>query len=144
MSRTKRFVITSAICAVAAAALVTTVAEGQVKKGKERPLLTEQLMEGLVAPNCGALKKALEAGPADDKAWKEVALHAALLNEASYIMMDDGRCPAADWADAAETLRTGSQAVLDAAATQNVDAGKEAFATLTKSCGACHKVYKKG
>jgi cytochrome c556 len=143
MKRSVRIVIPAALCVTVLAISMAPLAVGQVKKGKERPLLTEQLMKGLVAPNCGALKKALDAGPADDEAWDAVALHAALLNEASYIVMADDRCPDGNWAGAAETLRGCSQAVLAAAAAKDADAGKAAFGELTKACGACHKAHKK-
>ncbi len=58
-------------------------------------------MKGVMGPHCGALKKGMDAGPSDDKAWEELALHAALLNEASYVLMEDGRCPDGVWAKAA-------------------------------------------
>lgn len=143
MNRTTRFVIAGAISAVAIAVLMTPAADGQVTKGKERAITTEQLMEGLVAPNCGQLKKALEAGPADEKAWKEVALKAALLNEAGYLLMDDGRCPDGEWAAASKTLRECSAAVLAAADAKDADAGLNAFKAMTKACGQCHKAHKK-
>jgi len=118
-------------------------ATGQIKQGKERPLKTSQLMGGLVAPNCGALKKGLDAGPADEKAWKSVATNAALLNEASHIVMADGRCPDGTWAGAAKTLRECSAAVLKAIDEQDVEAAKSAFGAMTKACGECHKAHKK-
>jgi hypothetical protein len=118
-------------------------AAGQIKQGKTRPLKTSQLMGGLVGPNCGALKKGLDAGPADEKAWKSVATNAALLNEASHIVMADGRCPDGTWKDAAMTLRECSAAVLKAIDEQDVDAAKSAFGAMTKACGTCHKAHKK-
>ena len=76
-------------------------------------MLTKQLMSGLNKPNCTALGDGLKTTPADDKAWEQLATNAALLNEASYILMEDDRCPDADWANAAKTLREGSAAVLE-------------------------------
>ena len=94
-------------------AMFTVNATAQVKKGKTHLLLTKQLMGGLVKPNCGGIGDGLKATPADEKAWETLATEAALLNEASYILMDDGRCPDADWANAATALREGSAAVLE-------------------------------
>ena len=69
-------------------------AMAQVKKGKTRPLTTKQLMAGSVGPHYTALGKALQAeGPADDKAWADAQTAAALLNESTYTLMEDGRCP---------------------------------------------------
>ena len=131
--------------AVAAAALLLGPANvrAAVTEGKERPMLTKQLMKGLVAANCGALKKGLDAGPSDDEAWATLAMQAALLNEASHMLMADGRCPDGTWADAATTLRTGSGDVLKAIEAKDAEAAKTAFGAMTQSCGACHKAHKK-
>ncbi len=89
--------------------IFSVTATAQVKKGKTRLLQTKQLMGGLVKPNCAGIGDGLKEAPADDKAWEDLATKAALLNEASYILMDDGRCPDADWANAATALREGSR-----------------------------------
>ncbi len=126
------------------AAVGTSVVRAQVTKGQQRPILTKQLMKGLVAAQCGSLKKSLDAKPADDKSWDAVALSAALLNEASYILMEDGRCPDGTWATAAsQTLREGSAAVLAAADAKDLAAANTAFGEMTKACAACHKAHKK-
>ena len=104
---------------------------------------TEQLMEGLVKPFCTDLGKGLNAGPSDDKAWKNLAVKAALLNEASHILMADGRCPDGVWAGAAKTLRDNSAAVLKSIADKDAEGAKASFAAMTKACGACHKKHKK-
>ncbi len=123
--------------------LVTVPVTGQVKQGTTRPLKTKQLMAGLNGPNCSALGKGLKAGPADEEAWENLALNAALLNEASHILMADGRCPDADWAGAATVLREQSQEVLNNIDARNAEGAQAAFAAMTKSCGACHSKHKK-
>ena len=129
------------VFAVVAAAI--TVATAQIKKGKTRPATTAQLMKGLVKPSCEALKKGLEASPASDEAWQELALRAALLNESSFTLMDDGRCPDAIWSDAlTKFLRPGSAAALQAIEAKDYDATKVAFATVMQSCKACHEQHK--
>jgi len=116
---------------------------GQIKKGKTRPMTTEQLMEGLVAPHCKALGAGLKSEPADAKAWKHLAINAALLNESSHILMADGRCPDGVWAGATKTLGGCSAAVLEKIEAKDHAGAKEAFTALTKACGACHKAHKK-
>ncbi len=113
-------------------------------KGKTRPLTTEQLMEGLVKPHTDALKKGLiEKAPADEKAWKGLMVSAALLNESSYTMMDDGRSPDAVWTDAStKALRQGSADLLKALAAKDHAAAKAAFGAMTKSCKGCHDKHK--
>ena len=123
--------------------VIVSIASGQVKKGKTRLLLTEQLMEGLVQPNCKGLGEGLKETPADEKAWKELATKAALLNESSFVLMEDGRCPDGDWAGAAMTLRECSEILYDKIEARDADGAREAFQAMTKSCGACHKAHKK-
>ena len=134
-----------ALCiALALAAVVfASFATAQVKKGKTRLMLTEQLMGGLVQPNCKALGDGLKEGPKDDKAWTALATKAALLNEASYILMADGRCPDGDWANAVKMLSEGSEAVYKKIEAKDARGAQAAFKTMTQACAACHKAHKK-
>lgn len=133
-----------AVAALAASLFVAQDMLAQVKKGKSRLLLTKQLMKGLVSAQCGAVKKALDSSPADDKAWEEIGISAALLNEASYVLMDDGRCPDGKWAEAAsKSLREGSAEVVAAAEKKDLEAAKKGFGTLTSACKNCHEAHKK-
>jgi len=116
---------------------------GQITKGKTRPVKTEQLMEGISKPNCAALGKGLKKQPADDKAWEALALHAALLNELGYILMEDDRCPDAVWANATKTLREKSLEVLNKIEAKDLDGANAAFKEMTGACAACHKAHKK-
>lgn len=122
---------------------VVLAAQAQVTKGKTRPLTTKQMMGGLIKPNCAGIGEGLKEAPKDDKAWDDLATKAALLNEAGHILMDDGRCPDATWADAAKALREGSAAVLAKIAEKDAAGAKTEFDNMTKSCGACHKAHKK-
>ena len=134
------------VCMATIVGLVTVlsaVSSAQVKKGKTRVLTTKQMMAGLVKPNCAGIGEALKGAPADDKAWEDLATKAALLNEASFSLMDDGRCPDGDWANASKALRDASAAVLAKVEAKDAAGAKEAFKGVTDSCGACHKVHKK-
>ncbi len=121
----------------------SVVATAQVKKGKTRLLLTKQLMGGLVQPNCKGLGDGLKEAPADDKAWSALATKAALLNEASFVLMADGRCPDGAWAGAATKLREGSEALYKKIEAKDAAGAQAAFKKVTESCGACHKAHKK-
>ena len=114
--------------------------EAQKTKGKTRAALTKHLMKGMVAANCGALKKDLDATELN---WNDITLHAALLNEAGYLLMDDGRCPDGEWAKAAKALQAQSAAVLAAATKDDAASAKAAFTELTaQSCAICHAAHK--
>ncbi len=129
------------VCAAAGIALWSADAQAQKTKGKTRAAMTKQLMKGIVAANCGELKKALDA---EKPNFEDISLRAAVLNEAGYFLMDDGRCPDGDWAGAAKALQTQSAAVLAAAEKMDAVAAKDAFGKLTaEACGACHKAHKK-
>ncbi|HWB11171.1 MAG TPA: hypothetical protein VFE62_18380 [Gemmataceae bacterium] len=116
----------------------------QKTKGKTRPAATKQLMKGIMQPNCAGLGASLkDAGPADEDAWSLAEMQAACLNEMSYLLMDDGRCPDGEWANAAKALRAGSEATLKALEDKDVNAAQAAFKQVTGACAACHKVHKK-
>ncbi len=136
----KKLVLVSATTFTLAFALL---AGAQVKKGKERPLRTKSLMSGVVGPNCGALGKAVSTAPADDKAWEDASAKAELLNEASHILMADGRCPDAVWKGATDQLRTATEAMLRAIAEKNAETAKATFSQVTAACKACHTAHKK-
>lgn len=115
--------------------------EAQKTKGKTRAASTKHLMKGLVSVNCGALKKALDA--TTDINWNDITMHAALLNEAGHLLMDDGRCPDGEWAKAAAALQKQSAAVMAAATKDDVASAKVAFTELTaQSCEICHAAHK--
>jgi cytochrome c556 len=113
-------------------------------KGKTRLAATKYLMRGVNQPICSGLDASLKgSGPADDKAWDNAICQASVLNEVSYLLMEDGRCPDAVWADAAKSLREGSSQVVAALEKKDLESARAAFKTVTGACGSCHKVHKK-
>ncbi|MDA0749271.1 MAG: hypothetical protein O2964_01015 [Verrucomicrobia bacterium] len=138
----KRILPAILVAGLAIGALNTGLA--QVKKGKTRPLTTEQLMEAIVKPHMGELKKGLvDSKPSSDEDWKKLALSAALLNESSYTMMEDGRCPDSIWADACtKDLREGSAAAAAAIEKKDIEGALAGFKKLGASCKACHSEHK--
>lgn len=135
----KRLLVWAAMAAMVGIGLQTV--DAQIKKGKTRAATTKQLMKGVVAVNCGALKKAIEAESVD---WDDVALRAAVLNESGYGLMDDGRCPDGEWAKGAKAVQSATAEVLAAAEKKDAAAAKAAFAKVTgEGCATCHKAHKK-
>ncbi len=123
---------------LAMAVIATQYGNAAQKKGKKRAATTKQLMQGIVAANCGALKKALDAGDA-----KKATQAAAMLNEGGHLLMDDGRCPSAEWAKGAKTLQGCSTVVLAKLKANDIAGAKGAFKALTGGCATCHKAHKK-
>jgi cytochrome c556 len=129
--------------ALAVAVLVTgQSATAQKTRGKTRPAETKYLMRCVVGPSCTALGKLVKDAPTDDKGWDKLTQHAAVLNEMSFVVMDDGRCPDKIWADAATAMRECSGKVLDAVKARDADAAQAAFKALTGSCSGCHRAHK--
>ena len=114
----------------------------QIKKGKDRAAETKYLMRGVVSAHCGSIGALLKKGPSDDKAWDTLACHASILNEMSYTLMDDGRCPDKVWAGASKSLRESSAKVLEAAKAKNLEDAQTAFKGVTGACAACHSEHK--
>jgi cytochrome c556 len=118
-------------------------ANGQKTKGKTRFAPTVTLMQGIMNPNCEALAAVLKGeGPKDNRGWNKVDLHATILNEMSYVVMDDGRCPDNVWKGAAEILRTCSIKIVASAQQKDVKAAQAAFKKLTSACAICHKAHR--
>jgi hypothetical protein len=126
---------------LAGVGLFSADALAQKTKGKTRPALTKQIMKGLVSANCGDLKKLLDA---EQPNWDDIAVKAAVLNEAGYLLMDDGRCPDGEWAKATTAVREATADVLAAAEKKDAEAAKKGFAKLTgEGCKVCHTAHKK-
>ncbi|MGP0066354.1 MAG: hypothetical protein ACLQGP_22545 [Isosphaeraceae bacterium] len=141
---TKRSVNAVVALGISLALLIAgSTVEAQKTKGKSRPSPTKYLMAGISQPHCKALGDQLKGdGPSDDKAWDTAACHAACLNELSYVLMDDGRCPDGVWAGAVKNLREGSAAALLAAKEKDLDGAKAAFKKVTEGCATCHKAHR--
>lgn len=129
------------VATIALTSLLLPHSEAQ-KKGKTRAMTTAQLMDGLVKPQFGALKAVLEKETKEDADWKAAATHAALLNETSYTMMSDDRCPDKTWEQACKEMKTASESVLKHIEAKDAKAALEAFAGIQGSCKTCHTEHK--
>ena len=137
-------IVLSCLCAAAlVVGVIGNSVTAQVTQGKTRAMKTSHWMAGIMKTHSGALRKGLSSAPADDKAWKALEISAGLMNEASYVLMADDRCPDAVWANAVEkTLRGGSASLLEAIEAKDVAAAKTALRTMSGSCKECHTKHK--
>jgi len=123
-------------------AFVSTT-EAQKTKGKTRGSQTKYLMRGIMQPNCKSLAGLLkDSGPSDDKTWDTAACNASCLNEMSYLLMDDGRCPDGVWAGAAKELRENSATAFAAIEKKDLEGTNAAFKSVLGACAACHKAHR--
>ncbi len=122
--------------------LVVPQAQGQAPKKKPpRVASVHVIMECIVGPNCKALANGLKKGDAD--ALPKLANHAALLNEASFILVQNGRCPDRTWAQAAARLRRCSAVVYEKLKDKDLQGAQSAFKAMTQACANCHKAHRK-
>ncbi|MDA1015594.1 MAG: hypothetical protein O3A00_14220 [Planctomycetota bacterium] len=139
---TRRSVSILAITVLLAAGFLASGGLNAQKKGKTRPLTSSQVMAGLVKPEFLKLKAGLEKSPQDDDAWKALATSAALLNESSYILMADERCPDKPWEEGSMILRKASLNLLTQIEKKDAAGALEAFAMVQQSCKTCHAEHK--
>lgn len=134
------------LCIAALALAVLTVSlilpGNAQKKGETRPLMSSQLMAGLVKPQLGVLQEGLKEAPSDDEAWKKLATAAALLNESGHVMMADGRCPDEVWKQACKILDEASVKTLKLIEKKDAEGALESIAGITASCKHCHTEHK--
>lgn len=141
----KSFVFAAGIITLAGLAFTLTTDQVTAqKKGKSRPMTTAQLMSGLVKPQLVSVQGhvAEDKTPEGEDGWKALTTSLALLNESSYTMMEDDRCPDKIWADACEILRKATETGLQQAAKKNAAGVRESIAGITASCKACHTEHK--
>lgn len=119
-------------------------AAGQVTQGKTRPAATKYLMRGVLQPHCKSIGDLVKGqSPTNDEGWEAIRCHASCLNEMSYALVQDGRCPDGTWAGAAKALGESSAAVLAAAGAKDFEGVKKAFGGVTASCKSCHDAHRK-
>ncbi len=140
----ERLKVTLWVMLVGVALLVMGMSlSAQIKKGQTRAAATKYLMRAVNQPMCAGLDTSLKgSGPADEKAWDTAMCQASVLNEMGYLLMEDGRCPDAAWANAAKELKEGSASVLAALEKKDLEAARTSFKTVTGACGACHKAHR--
>jgi hypothetical protein len=137
-------VVLMAVAGALTLGLAANHSMAQIKKGKSRPLTTQQMMAGLVKPSFEAVNMGLQGtGPADDAAWKALATHAALLNESGHFLMDDGRCPDTAWSDATRILRESTEQLILKVEQKDAVGARETITFVAQSCRTCHTPHKK-
>jgi len=139
--------IACAAAFIALGGLVFTLTSSPVtaqKKGTTRPLTTAQMMSGLVKPQLVALKElvAEDHKVEGEEDWQAVKTSISLLNESSYMMMADDRCPDKIWADACDILRKSTETALQKADQKDAAGVRESIPDFIASCKACHTEHK--
>ena len=103
-----------------------------------------QLMQGMIQPSMQAITTAAkETGPADERAWRGVALNAVILQESAELLKTSGRAKDQDaWVKDADALKGAGEAVQKAAESKDLAALQTASAGIGATCQGCHSVYR--
>ena len=117
------------------------------------PLATvRQLMDGIIQPAAEGIWTAVsvtvsekgieETQPRTDEEWERVATSAAMLVEASTLLLQGNRAAdKGDWAQYARDMAADSTAAFKAAEARNKDDVFKVGGTIYQSCTNCHAKY---
>jgi len=107
-----------------------------------RTAAVKDIMGGIVGPNFGSLNMALRGELTDET--KAAALRsAALLNEASHVLVDNQRSKGEPWNAGAAGLRTNSAMVTEKLNAGDVEAARAAAMQIgAQGCRVCHSMYR--
>jgi len=103
-----------------------------------------QLMQGLIQPTMQSITTAAkETGPADERAWRGVALNGVILQESAELLKTSGRAKDQDaWIKDADALKDAGAAVQKAAEAKDLAALQTASSGIGAACQGCHSVYR--
>jgi cytochrome c556 len=103
-----------------------------------------QIMQGMIQPAQQAINTAAkETGPADERAWRGVALSATILQESAELLKTTGRAKDQDaWVKDADALKDAGAAVQKAAEAKDLAALQAASGSIGATCQGCHSVYR--
>lgn len=105
---------------------------------------TGQVMQGMIQPAMMAINNAAkESGPADDRAWRGVAINSVMLQEGAELLKTSGRAKDQDaWIKDADALKSAGAAVQKAAMAKDLAALQTAASGIGATCQGCHSVYR--
>lgn len=142
MNRVVQLGVLALLVAMIAATVPAQENPTQENPAKIRSATIEQVMVGMVHPNYLAIEKAAKEGRVDAQTWKTLATNAALLNEASFLLVDDGRSLGDSWEKAAAEMRGGSATMLAKVGARDKAGIASELKNIAKGCVNCHAEYR--
>ncbi|MGL5094604.1 MAG: hypothetical protein ACRDD1_03400 [Planctomycetia bacterium] len=144
--------VLAAVAAVAVTALdgasnQSAVAAAEKEPSAVAPVETDmhEFMEYAFQPPYKRLKQAMAAAPTDKAAWKGIKSDALILAEGGNSLLahapKDG---AEDWTKFSTDVRAHGGAFYKAAKAKNFETAKTHYASMLKSCNACHDQFADG
>ena len=102
------------------------------------------LMEYMVKPAMAKIKGYREAGgPANKKEWQKAFGAVSMVNEASQLVLMDGRVKDDAWEQGAEQVIAAARDAMMGAYRMDADGYNKGLKAMTGGCKTCHDVHKK-
>ena len=110
----------------------------------EKAASVPDLMEYMVKPAMGKIKAYREAGgPTGRDEWKTAFGAVSMVNEASQLVLMDGRVKDEAWRDGASQVVAASKDAMMGAFRMDADGFNAGLKAMTAGCKTCHDVHKK-
>ena len=102
------------------------------------------LMEYMVKPAMGKIKAYREAGgPSGKDEWQKAFGAVSMVNEASQLVLMDGRIKDEAWRDGASQVVAASKDAMMGAYRMDADGFNAGLKAMAAGCKTCHDVHKK-
>jgi cytochrome c556 len=122
--------------------LLVAAVPAQPQPASQRLASIKHLMQGLVLPHFTTLEEAVKTPPEKVTDWQRLESSAVLLNEASFMLLDEERAPDAVWEKAVLKLRVGSVQAFEAVQRKDVDGLPVALKAVSTACIDCHAAHR--
>ncbi len=136
----------SVLFAMAMALAVTLVAaaESQQEHAYKKAASVHDLMEYMVKPAMDKIKAFGEAGgPSGKDEWQKAFGAVSMVNEASQLVLMDGRAKDDAWKDGAAKVVAGSREAMMGAYRMDAAGFNSSLKAMRGGCKTCHDVHKK-
>lgn len=123
---------------------ICAVADSDGGHAYKKAASVQVLMEYMVKPAMDRVKAFGEAGGPSDKAeWQKAFGAVSMVNEASQLVLMDGRVKDDAWRDGASKVIAGSRDAMLGAYRMDADGYDSALKAMRGGCKTCHDVHKK-
>lgn len=136
----------SVVLATAIALVVTVVAAADNQEGHayKKAAGVNVLMEYMVKPAMDRIKAFGEAGgPSGRDEWQKAFGAVSMVNEASQLVLMDGRAKDEAWEDGASKVVAASRDAMMGAYRMDADGFNAGLKAMRGGCKTCHDVHKK-
>lgn len=137
----RRVYVSCVVCSVLAVPVWSAENGGHVYK---KAAAVNHLMEYMVKPAMDRLKVYREAGgPASKEEWQNAFGAVSMVNEASQLVLMDGRVKDDAWSEGALQVISASRDAMLGAYRMDAEGFNKGLKGMSAGCKTCHDVHKK-